>query len=86
MIRCDAPGCRAGILHVGAFGKPCPTCNGKGELNLAQVSRLLDEDEAIIRKLVKMRGRMRPKTCARILDKVALVIWPTPKKQPELFV
>ena len=87
MIQCDAPGCRLGIVHQpGGWGNPCAICNGAGELHLAEVARLLDENEATLKKILKLRGRMRPKTCRRILDKVATVLWPAPQKQPELFV
>jgi hypothetical protein len=82
VIRCDAPGCRSGVLHTTAFGEPCPTCKGRGELHLAEVARLLGENETTLKKLMKLRGRMRVRTCRRILDKVAKVVWP---KQPELF-
>lgn len=89
MIRCDAPGCRAGIVHPerspSAFGEPCPTCKGQGELRLCDLARLLDEREATLKKLIKLRGRMRASTCRRILDKVSTIVWPAPKKQPELF-
>ena len=86
MIRCDAPGCIRGLIHLrSGFADPCPICLGQGELHLADVARLLDEDATTIAKLLRGKRKMRPKTCRRILDKVALVIWPEPQKQPELF-
>lgn len=86
MITCDAPSCVRGLVHLpGGFADPCPICHGKGELHLAEVSRLIDENEATLTKLLRLRGRMRSKVCRRILDKLALVLWPEAKKQPELF-
>lgn len=86
MIRCDAPGCVRGVVHLpGGFGDPCKVCEGRGELHLAEVARLLDESEQTLTRLLRGRQKMRVKTCRRILDKVATVLWPAPQKQPELF-
>jgi hypothetical protein len=72
---CDAPGCRRGLIHVATkWADPCPICKGSGRLTLADVSRLLGETPAILTKLSKMRGRMRPKTCVRILDATLKVL------------
>ena len=77
MLKCDAPNCRRGLVHLrGGFGDPCTICNGRGELHLAEVARLLDENEATLAKVLKPHGRMRVKACRRILDKVAAVLWP----------
>jgi excinuclease UvrABC ATPase subunit len=77
MILCDAPGCIRGILRpmqTSAFGNPCPICQGAGQLRLVDVARILDEDEAMVRRLMRPHRKMRVKTCQRILDKLAEVL------------
>lgn len=68
MITCDL--CVRGILHNFQWGNPCPTCQGRGELSLARVCELLGENPSTVVKLLKPRRRMRPKTAARLLDKL----------------
>ena len=86
MLKCDAPGCIRGLIHLrSGFADPCQICAGKGELHLAEVARLLNEDATTLAKLLRGKRKMRVKTCRRILDKVARVVWPEPEKQPDLF-
>ena len=85
-FRCDAPGCVRGVVHVGAFGEPCKICAGQGELTLAELARVLGENEQILARLSKMRRKMRVSTCQRLLGKLMSVIEPRSKpKQPSLF-
>jgi hypothetical protein len=82
LIVCDAPGCRAGVVHVGDWGEPCKTCGGLGFLHVAALARLIDESEATLTKIMRLKGNMRPKVCKRILDKICKIVWP---RQPQLF-
>src|SRR5579875_1440263 len=75
MIRCDVPGCVRGIVHrPGGFGDPCKVCGGKGTLPLARVCSLLSENRSTVVKLLKPRRRLRPKTAARLLDKIIALV------------
>lgn len=75
MIRCDAPNCTRGLIHrPEGFADPCPVCRGTGELTLARVCALLEENPSTVVKLLKPRRRMRAKTAARLLDKILALL------------
>jgi hypothetical protein len=87
-IRCDAPGCRRGVIWSETFQHyPCPLCEGRGSISLEAMCRRIGEHDSTVRKLLKPRARMRPKVAARICSKlVDLVSPPTKKtKQQEMF-
>lgn len=70
-IRCEAPRCVRGVVHLPAgWGHACPVCGGSGFWSLAKLAGLLLENEETLRKLARGRQPMRVKTCQRVLDKV----------------
>jgi hypothetical protein len=87
-IRCDAPGCVRGILHLeGAadFPQPCSVCGGRGSFSLEGLCKRIGEHESTVRKLFRPNRRMRAKVAARICGKVVDLMAPQPSKQQEMF-
>lgn len=74
IVACDAPGCVRGLVHRdGGWADRCAFCGGAGGISFAELCRRLGEHESTMVKLLKPRRRMRPKTAARILDKLLAV-------------
>lgn len=69
-VSCDAPGCVRGLVHHDEWADPCKFCGGVGFLSFAEVCRRIDENESTVRKLLRPNRRMRPKTAARIMEKL----------------
>jgi hypothetical protein len=57
------------------FPDTCPSCNGQGEYELAQLARLLDEDPRVLENLVTMRKGARFEPARRIFAKL-VARWP----------
>lgn len=74
MIRCDAPGCVRGIVHVpSVFGNPCKVCGGLGGFTVGGLARRIGENEVTFARFVRNR-KMRPKTTARICAKLVELV------------
>lgn len=84
-IRCDAPGCRRGVVH-GEWPQPCPVCGGRGSFSLEALCEKIGECESTMRKLFRPHRKMRAKVAARICAKIVdLVTPPKASKQQEMF-
>jgi hypothetical protein len=61
--------------------RPCNFCNGAGRISWGRAARQLGEDPETLARI--RQGKSRQKTCLRVLDKIAKILWP--KGQQEMF-
>lgn len=59
------------LIETG-WPRKCEFCSGKGSMSLHAIAEALDEDPGVLYRLSELR--VRPKTAARLLDKILMLL------------
>jgi hypothetical protein len=79
-VICEPCQKRGWVAHPTRTAVECPVCHGKGEISSWGLAKKLGERPETLARVRDMRSKQ--KTCMRVLEKIAKLMWP---KQKELF-
>jgi len=71
-VACDTCQARGWLPPTADWATKCKLCGGKGTISLHAIAEALDEDPGVFYRLSEQR--VRPKTAARLLDKLLLLL------------
>ena len=79
-MTCEPCQKRGWVHHPTRVAVPCELCGGKGELSSYALAKKIGEQPSTLARVRHLRSKQ--KTCLRVLEKIANLLWP---KQKGLF-